>query len=369
MDEIAPRRLYTAEDLLGGFNPWDLMGYTLSYDFTVFRQYVAEGGPVPASDAVRTARSQHDDAMADALRVFLKSVQRPLVGIMGGHSLPRNHPAYKAIAYLARDLAHENFLLVTGGGPGVMEAAHLGVAFSSFETTAELDQAIGDLSAVPNAPVLDELFEADGTIRDDKLTAVKEGRNWLRAAFNARARAPAVLPVSLAIPTWLYGAEPTMPFATHYAKYFENSLREEALVNNSRAGIIYGRGGGGTLREIFQDVERNYYAKKLDDVTPIIFFDTDKFWQTDPVYSPGAPPKPGINVVPMIRNMLTYGLCSGGKPKSDVDACLDAKLLFTTDHHDIITTLREHQQTAQRNLGFALAAEPLKVSTLRMNRH
>jgi hypothetical protein len=51
-----------------------------------------------------------------------------------------------------------------------------------------------------------------------------------------------------------------MPFATHYAKYYQNSIREEALVNNSRAGIIYGRGGGGTMREVFQDVERNYYA-------------------------------------------------------------------------------------------------------------
>jgi predicted Rossmann-fold nucleotide-binding protein len=259
MDEIAPRRLYTAQDLLGGFNPWDLMGYTLSYDFSVFRQYVAEGGPVPASFAVRTARAHHDAAIADALRVFLKTVQRPLVGIMGGHGVPRNHPAYKAVAYLARDLAHENFLLVTGGGPGVMEAAHLGVAFSSFRTTAELDQAIEGLSVAPNAPMLDDLFDADGNIREGKLPAIKEARNWLRAALDVKAKAPSVLPVSLAIPTWLYGAEPTMPFATNYAKYFDNSIREEALVNNSRAGIIYGRGGGGTLREIFQDVERNYY--------------------------------------------------------------------------------------------------------------
>ncbi|UGY07430.1 hypothetical protein [Bradyrhizobium quebecense] len=52
-------------------------------------------------------------------------------------------------------------------------------------------------------------------------------------------------------------------------------MREEALVNNSRAGIIYGHRGGGTLREIFQDVERNYSYKRLGEVTPIIFFDVD----------------------------------------------------------------------------------------------
>ena len=56
--------------------------------------------------------------------------------------------------------------------------------------------------------------------------------------------APEDVPASLAIPTWLYGAEPTMPFATHYGKYFQNSIREEALISNSRAGIIYGQGAG-----------------------------------------------------------------------------------------------------------------------------
>jgi hypothetical protein len=109
-------------------------------------------------------------------------------------------------------------------------------------------------------------------------------------------------------------------------------------------------------------------TKTLDEVTPIIFFDSEDYWRTEPVYAAGAPPKPGINVEPMIRNILTYGLASGGRPKPDVDESLDAKLLFTTDHPSIITALRDHQQASQRNLNFALAAEPLKIGTLRMNR-
>jgi len=52
----------------------------------------------------------------------------------------------------------------------------------------------------------------------------------------------------------VFPAIATMPFATHYAKYYQNGLREEAF-NNSRTGIIYAQGGGGTMREVFQDVE------------------------------------------------------------------------------------------------------------------
>lgn len=332
------------------------------------REFAASGGPLPASLAVRADQAEHDAAIADGLRVFLRTVQRPLAGVMGGHSLPRNHAAYKAIAYLTRDLAREHFLLVTGGGPGVMEAAHLGVAFSSSNDTGLLDDAIGHISAVPNAPSLDELFKEDWTIRKDKLDAIAQAREWLKVALEARTKAPAILPVSLAIPTWLYGAEPTMPFATHYAKYFQNSLREEALINNSRAGIIYGRGGGGTMREIFQDVERNYYVKELDELTPMAFFDGDDFWRTDPAMSETGADKPGIQVEPMIRHILSYGLISPKRPKTAVDASLKEKLLFTTDHAEIIGALRKHEKQSQSNLSYALAAEPLKISTLRMNR-
>jgi hypothetical protein len=120
---------------------------------------------------------------------------------------------------------------------------------------------------------LDDLMEKDGTIKKTRKADVIKARDWLEAALEVRSCAPQILPISVAIPTWLYGAEPTMPFATHYAKYYQNSLREEALVNNSRAGIIYGQGGGGTMRKVFQDVERNYSSKSVDDFTPMVFYD------------------------------------------------------------------------------------------------
>ena len=38
----------------------------------------------------------------------------------------------------------------------------------------------------------------------------------------------------LGIPTWLYGHEPTTPFARVIAKYFQNSIREKAASTRSR---------------------------------------------------------------------------------------------------------------------------------------
>lgn len=369
MSQIAPQQLYSADQLLDGFNPWDRMGYVLTHDFSVFRQFVSDGGPMPTSISVRVSQAQHDAGIADALRRFLMFMQRPLVGVMGGHSVRRDSRPYKDVAFLARELARNEFLLVTGGGPGVMEAAHLGVAFSSFDDEGPLNQAISLLSEVPKAPILDELFEADGTIKQEKIAALGEARNWLAKALEVRKKAPPILPVSLAIPTWLYGAEPTMPFATHYAKYFQNSLREEALINNSRAGIIYGRGGGGTMREIFQDVERNYYAKKLEEVTPMIFFDHEGFWQTEPDYT--NPPKivSGIKVEALVHKSLELGLRSSGMFKwEDVKSCLEQKLLFTNKTGDIVAALHGHAAASKQNLNFAISAQLMKLGGLRMNR-
>jgi hypothetical protein len=144
------------------------------------------------------------------------------------------------------------------------------VAFSKNDAS-DLENALAKLGKYPSYGNLDGLFDRDGTVKKEKIAEVEKARDWLQSALEVRSYAPPILPLSVAIPTWLYGAEPTMPFASHYAKYFQNSLREEALVNNSRAGIVYGQGGGGTMREVFQDVERNYYAGSAKEFTPMIF--------------------------------------------------------------------------------------------------
>lgn len=56
MPATVPDQLYTAEDLLGGFNPWDPMGFTLSRDFAIYREFASDGGPLPASLPIRRRR-------------------------------------------------------------------------------------------------------------------------------------------------------------------------------------------------------------------------------------------------------------------------------------------------------------------------
>ncbi len=51
---------------------------------------------------------------------------RPSVSIFGSARTDRNHPTYKLTEDIARRLSDEGFSIVSGGGPGVMEAANKG---------------------------------------------------------------------------------------------------------------------------------------------------------------------------------------------------------------------------------------------------
>src|SRR5579863_998265 len=52
----------------------------------------------------------------------------PAVTIFGSARTPANKPYYKATLALARGLAEHNLAVITGGGPGIMEAANRGAA-------------------------------------------------------------------------------------------------------------------------------------------------------------------------------------------------------------------------------------------------
>jgi uncharacterized protein (TIGR00730 family) len=52
----------------------------------------------------------------------------PAVTIFGSARMPPGNPYYKATVTLARALAQHHLAVVTGGGPGIMEAANLGAA-------------------------------------------------------------------------------------------------------------------------------------------------------------------------------------------------------------------------------------------------
>ncbi len=50
----------------------------------------------------------------------------PAVSIFGGARVPHSHPTYTLAREIGRALAEEGFAIVTGGGPGAMEAANRG---------------------------------------------------------------------------------------------------------------------------------------------------------------------------------------------------------------------------------------------------
>ncbi|EPC8408773.1 hypothetical protein ACR3AM_003034 [Bacillus thuringiensis] len=79
------------------------------------------------------------------------------------------------------------------------------------------------------------------------------------------------------MPTWHYGHEPFTPFATHVAKYFLNSTREDVLLALASCGIVYSEGRGGTIQEVFQDAVQVFYRGKETPITSMLFLDS-KFW-------------------------------------------------------------------------------------------
>lgn len=259
--------LYTLDTLFDRFDPQDPASYEKTTDGKIYRHFLATGKGEPDSILESLARRLHDHAITDALREFLNDFGHKyrVVGVMGGHSLRRGDEDYKKVALIARSLARLGYLMISGGGPGAMEATHVGVWFAGYGD-GELDEAIGILSQAPH-------------YRD---------REWLSRAFEVIKKFPAKeyngsMPESLGIPTWFYGHEPPTPFPSMIAKYFANSVREEGLLAIALGGVIFSPGKAGTVQEIFQDACQNRY-KTFGIASPMIFLNR-KYWEEErPVY-------------------------------------------------------------------------------------
>ncbi len=169
----------------------------------------------------------HDQGIKHALRDFVKARNYlQIVGVMGGHALSRTDGMYRQIVVLSKRLTELGFLMLSGGGPGAMEAANLG-AWLAGRGDDEMEEALRILTSAP-------AFSDKG---------------WLSTAFEVIRRYPQTKYESLGIPTWTYGHEPPTPFATHIAKFFDNSIREDGILTLSFAGIMYTPGSAGTIQE------------------------------------------------------------------------------------------------------------------------
>jgi predicted Rossmann-fold nucleotide-binding protein len=251
--EFTPYRaaLYDHDELMAG--------YEVGRPDTTLDARIGRRTQATASPLETLARGVHDSCIDAALVRFLEVTEGPVVGIMGSHATPRADAAYRRVADLARGLTRAGFVVATGGGPGLMEAANLG-AWLARADDAALDGALTRLATAPE-------YATDPAA-------------FLERALEVRAAWPDGA-TSLGVPTWLYVDEPLNQFSTHIAKYFQNSIRENGLLAIALGGVVYTPGGSGTAQEIFTDAAQNDYA--LYGVrSPMVFLGADHYEREHP---------------------------------------------------------------------------------------
>ncbi len=255
------------------FNPYRSYLYTwqelyqenedgITSDLMIYQHFKEYKNSPPMLEALM--QRIHDHGIDDALYDFLGTDahgnhDKKIVGIMGGHGTLRSDPYYIKVAHIAYRLAKRGYMVVSGGGPGIMEAANLGAYLSLYDEVA-LDRTLkilGDSPHFTNHGFHEKAMEV--------LSLYPSGGE------------------SLAIPTWFYGHEPSNVFASHIAKYFSNSIREDTLLAICHCGIIYAPGSAGTTQEIFMDAAQNHYLT-YNYSSPMILLGKDRYGRNTGLY-------------------------------------------------------------------------------------
>lgn len=259
--DVSRHQLYTADELYAGYDPSKPSTLKTCFDARVYQHYLEKGKQTNYVEE-SLARTLHDHGIHVALGEFFRVHDHLLcVGVMGGHALLRTDVMYRQIVYLTKRLTQMGFYMLSGGGPGAMEATHLGAWMAGYHDE-EVEDALKMLAVAPS-------------FRDP---------HWLSSAFRVIRKYPQTHYESLGIPTWLYGHEPSTPFATHIAKFFENSLREDSILTLAYGGLIYTPGSAGTMQEIFQEAVQNHYLS-FGFSSPMVFYGR-KFWTEEiPAYT------------------------------------------------------------------------------------
>lgn len=269
--DITHPRLYNAYDLYDVFDADEPSSFDKCYDTRVYK-HMLETGLLTKNPWEMSARAMHDCNIHKHLQDFLAPYEpRLVVGIMGGHAMLRTDAAYRQTVEVSKRLTEKGYLMISGGGPGAMEATHLG-AWMAGRTSEEVDDAISILNVAPKY--------CDAC--------------WLSSALEVMKKYPLVTEYkSLSIPTWFYGHEPPCAFATHTAKFFNNSIREDVILTIAYGGLIYMPGSAGTIQEIFQEAVQDHYLS-LGYASPMVFVGKH-FWTEE------------IPVFPFMQHMIRTG--------------------------------------------------------------
>ena len=252
-------QLYTWQELMNGYS----YQADRSRDLLIYRHFAKARFSPPIKEALW--QRIHDHSIDDALRQLLSfdehgMTKRKCVGFMGGHSVRRDDPFFRLAVITAKRLSEAGFFVVSGGGPGIMEAANLG-AYLAGCSDQSLTKILALLAEAPH-------YTSPG---------------YHEKAMMVLDRYPQGN-VSLAIPTWFFGHEPSNVFASYIAKYFSNSLREDNLLAISLYGIVFAPGSAGTTQEIFMDATQNHYGT-FNYYSPMVFLGSHRY-QTETLIYP-----------------------------------------------------------------------------------
>lgn len=292
--------LFDPPSLLERCRAEDPEAYAKTLDGRIYSHFCQSGRSRPDDILESLAQRLHDHSITEAIEALIQG--REVVGIMGGHSLERTDGAYHRLAFLARSLTQEGFFMVSGGGPGAMEACHLGVHFVD-RSGKDLEVALAILAEAPD---------------------FHDINNWLRTGLEVKERFPVPdedRARSLGVPTWYFGHEPPNVFASHVGKYFSNSVREDGLVTIARHGLVFAKGSAGTIQEIFQDQTQNYYLTE-GDPSPMILLGEDYWKWRRPIY-------------PLLCSL------AAGRPH-------DNHLHITDKNEDVVAILNEYRRTGRK---------------------
>lgn len=292
---VDPQEMYSASQLYAGLDLSEPATFSQCYDQQVYNHFLSQG-KVTDNPLEALARNLHDFCiMQSAKRMLARYDKCKVVAVMGGNAMRRDEMAYEKIARISKGLTEQGSLMVSGGGSGAMEATGFG-AWMAGRGEDEFADALSRLKAVPAQEDVDYLQVSFSIIRDYPQTQYS----------------------NLSIPTWLYGHEWTSPFATHIAKLFENSVREDTLLTIAYGGIVYAPGRAGTIQEVFQEAVQNHYLT-FGFASPMVFLDTEFWSKTTPFY-------------PLLVDLLEKGIYK------------NLLLSLTDDVEEVIRIIRDFQQ-------------------------